>query len=219
MSTLVVAWDIETCPHAFDSFSDSQQNRYDAELRARSNKDPDRPRAETSRLVRSVHPFLGWICCISAVSGTLEDGPNAPCSWTAKTPDEERALLSQFWTAVEEFPSSVRWATFNGKRFDVPFVTARSLHHGLAPSRHDLQDTYPYNPRPHADLIRLWPQHFGLDDLCDLLGVASPKEEIDGSDVAAAVDEGRIDEVAQYAQQDVLATFRCLQAAWPLIMK
>jgi DNA polymerase elongation subunit (family B) len=218
MSDLFVAWDLETCPFDFDTYTDAQNERYDTELRIRSNRRPDEPRSSSSRLVRSVHPFLGWICCISAVSGTAEGGPNQPRSWTAATPDAEDVLLSRFWDAVAGFNGSVTWVTFNGKRFDVPFLTARSLHHGIAPTRGDLLDTYPYNHRPHADLSNLWPQHYRLADLCDLLGVDSPKKDIDGSQVADAVAEGRIEEVAQYGRADVQATFACMQAATPLLV-
>jgi hypothetical protein len=40
---------------------------------------------------------------------------------------------------------------------------------------------------------------------------------MDGSGVAGAVAEGRVNEVAAYGERDVVATFRCLQAAWPLL--
>jgi hypothetical protein len=132
-----------------------------------------------SRLVRSVHPFLGWICCISAVSGTLgsgTEGLNEPITWTARSPDEEADLLKVFWEAVAGFPKGTLWITFNGKRFDVPFVEARSAARDISPTRSDLRDTYPYSMRPHADLAHLWPQHYSLDGLCALLGVPSPKE-------------------------------------------
>lgn len=208
----VVAWDIETCPQPLDSLSEMQRKRYERELKYKLNQKPDMDEGEASRLVRSVHPFLGWICCISAVSGTLEGGPNKPVSWMAEDPDEEGALLERFWEAVASFPPDTVWTTFNGKRFDVPFVEARSVRHGLMPSRRDLLDTYPYKHRPHADLARLWPVHYALGGLCSLLGVPSPKGAIDGSQVARCVDEGRIDAVARYCEEDVVATFACLRA-------
>lgn len=216
MSETIVAWDIETCPLSFDAFTDAQQHRYDWELRIRSNRRPDEPRSEASRRVRSFHPFLGWICCISAVSGTVDGGPNEPCTWTAATPDTESVLLARYWEAVTGF-GSVRWVTFRGKAFDVPFLTARTIHHGLRPTRSDLIDTYPYRHSPHADLSGLWPQVYSLNDLCAHVGVDSPKQEMDGSQVAAAVEDGRINEVAEYGRKEVLATFQCLQATWPLI--
>ena len=52
---------------------------------------------------------------------------------------------------------------------------------------------------------------YGLEDLCDLLSVPTPKSDMDGSQVAGAVEDGRIDEVAAYCERDAVATFRCLQ--------
>ena len=175
-----VAWDIETCPVPLDALSRAQQARYDNELAYKLSRESVMDRQTASRLVRSIHPFLGWICCISAVSGTLDSGAsgrghNEPVSWTASSPDEEAGLLEAFWSAVADFPPGTTWVTFNGKRFDVPYVEARSVAHGLTPTRADLRDTYPYNMRPHADLACLWPQHYSLDGLCDLLGVPSAK--------------------------------------------
>jgi hypothetical protein len=187
------------------------------EIAHKLDRNPEMDEADASRLVRSVHPFLGWICCISAVSGslqsnTLDGGPNEPVSWTAASMDKEAALLESFWQAVARFPKGTRWATFNGKRFDVPFVEARSAAHGIAPTRQDLRNTYPYGHTPHADLAWLWPQHYSLEGLCGLLDVPSPKSGVDGSGVADLVASGRIGEVAAYCERDVVATFRCTQS-------
>ncbi len=207
----IVAWDIETCPQPLSAFTEAQRARYEQELAYQRERRPELSEDEASRLARSTHPFLGWICCISAVSGTLRDGPNRPVSWTAETPDAEDGLLAAFWEAVARFPRGTLWVTFNGKRFDVPFVEARSAQHGIAPSRADLTNTYPYRHRPHADLARLWPQHYALADLCELLGIASPKARLDGSQVARCVADGRIDEVSAYCERDAVSTFECLR--------
>jgi hypothetical protein len=208
----IVAWDIETCPQSLESLTEAQQARYDMELAYKLDRNPDMDEADASRLVRSVHPFLGWTCCIAAVSGTLDSGPNEPVSWTAASMDDEAALLQAFWQAVAAFPRGTLWATFNGKRFDVPYVEARSAAHGITPTRQDLRNTYPYSHKPHADLAWLWPQHYALDGLCGLLDVPSPKSDVDGSQVAGLVADGRVGEVAAYCERDVVATFRCAQS-------
>lgn len=65
--------------------------------------------------------------------------------------------------------------TFNGKRFDVPFLLARSARHRAEPTQRRLLDTYPFRHTPHADLACVWPRMCSLEDLCDLLSVDSPK--------------------------------------------
>jgi hypothetical protein len=89
----IVAWDIETCPQPLESFTEAQRARYEMEIAHKLDRNPEMDEADASRLVRSVHPFLGWICCISAVSGTLQGGtldggPNEPVSWTAASMDK-----------------------------------------------------------------------------------------------------------------------------------
>jgi len=213
----LIAWDIETAPLPESALSEAQQARRERQLSYVSERSPDQPAAEQDRLVRSTHPFLGWICCISAVSGTIDDGPRAPKSWTATAPGEEADLIRAFSEAVNGFGGEVRWVTFNGKRFDVPFLEARTMAHGLSPTRADMRNTYPYNHAPHADLMNLWPFHYGLAGLCELLGVESPKGEMAGADVAGAVAAGEVARVARYCERDVVATFKCAMAARGLL--
>jgi 3'-5' exonuclease len=210
---ICIAWDIETCPRPLSAFSETQQVRYEKEYARQRERNPEMVDEELSRLVRSIHPHLGWICCISAVSGTLDRRVNDPVSWTAAGEDEEAQLLRAFWAAVAGFPRSVTWVTFNGKRFDVPFILARSARHRVSPTRADMTNTYPYKDRPHTDLSNLWLVSYGLADLCEHLGVDSPKGGFDGSDVACAVHDGRIQEVKDYCERDAIATLGCAQAA------
>ena len=205
-----VAYDIETCPLPIDQMSEAQLRRHDKELRRQLERTPAMDEHEASRLVRSIHPMLGWICCISAVSGTTTD-TNTPRSWTAENPDEEGTLLTHFWSDVAGF-NNVVWVTFNGKRFDAPWLLCRSSHYRLSPSRTDLLNTYPFRHRPHADLATIWPQSCSLDDLCDHLSIPSPKGSMSGALVADAVASGAIDEVELYCSRDVLATLQCIQA-------
>ena len=141
------------------------------------------------------------------MSGTIDGGPRAPKSWTAAALDEEADLVRAFSKAVNGFSGEVRWITFNGKRFDVPFLEARASAHGLSsndglsPTRADTRNTYSYSHAPHADLMDLWPFHYGLAGLCELLGVESAKGEMDGSSVAGAVAAGEVECVARHCEQ------------------
>ena len=51
-----------------------------------------------------------------------------------------------------------------------------------------------------------------LSEVCALLNVPGKAEGMDGGKVAEAVDEGRIEEVAAYCAQDVVATYRVFLA-------
>lgn len=215
---VAVALDIETCPLPTSSFSEVQADRYEKELAREQEKNPDQTEEEASQRARTFHPYLGWISCVSVVRGPLGGDHRTPHSWTASTPSEEEALLTEFWAAVEELRDGMArsredlvWTTFNGKDFDVPYLTARSTHHGVQPTGSGLLNTYPYSHTPHADLQTIWPSsHYSLEEMCAHLGVPSSKDGLEGSEVAEAVADGRMDEVEAYCERDAVATYRCL---------
>lgn len=216
---MIIAWDIETCPRPYDSLSESHSKRHKHEYEYTMRNDKEITTEDAKRKASSLHPILGWICCISAVrwsNGEMGD----PRSWTAGSMEEEADMLESFWQdiAPARKKRNLQWATFDGKRFDVPFLSARSVRHGLEPTVRDILDDYPYNQKPHADLAKLWPKkYYSLEDLCDFLGVESPKDGFDGSMVAPAVEEGRIDDVREYCESDAVATLRCALKAQMLL--
>lgn len=215
---MIIAWDIETCPQSIASLSPSHRERYEKELKRQMEKDEDMSEEEASRLVRSVHPFLGWICCISVVRYDAEQRElGVPKSYTAASPTEEWDLLDDFWADVNKMPNGSTWVTFNGKRFDVPFVRARTLANKLQPRRLDLMKTHRYRHRPHADLACIF-EYVSLSDVCELLDIDSPKGDMDGGGVYEAVQDGRIDDVAKYCEGDVIATLQCYLKTEPCLI-
>ncbi len=221
-SPTAIAFDIETCPLPEASLSEEQYRRLESEMdfrESRSGPFTEKERESEKRLARSTHGMLGWACCASVVrqegSKTL-----SPESFVARSPDEEARMLDDFWEFVDQIPRQATWVTFNGKGFDIPFLQMRSVARQVEPARSGLNNTYPYGHEPHADLMKVWPKsHYTLGQLCAHLQVASPKGEVDGSDVAPLVREGKIDDVARYCEGDAVATLRCWQAMQPLLEK
>ena len=213
----VVAWDLETVPLPDDSLSDVQRQRLATAAASERRRNPELTGAEVERRAASLHPFLGWICCLSAVRLGDSGRPARPKSYTAAAPSDEADLLRAWWADAARLPRGTQFVTFNGKRFDADWLRVRSATHGIAPARADLLDTYPYNARPHADLARVFGCVHSLDDLCDLLDVvrtdgAAPPDgglPVSGATVASAVAQGRLGEVARYCEADVQATLAC----------
>lgn len=214
-----VAWDIETCPRPSEELSEAHRERYEKE--SSRHADGAEPTGEDQSKAASLHPMLGWICCISAVAGDLENGHRDPHSWTAASQEDEEDLLLEFWDdvqAMENHAENIRWVTFFGKQFDVPFVSARSVRNGIRPTSKDLLNTHKYRSDSHLDLANVWQAPwYSLADLCDHLSVESPKGSFDGSDVEPAVRDGRIDKVRRYCERDAVATFRCAEELVPLL--
>jgi len=220
-----VAWDIETCPRPSEEFSKAHSERHEKE--SSRHADGAEPTDEDRSKAASLHPMLGWICCISAVAGDLENSHREPHSWTASSQSEEEHLLREFWDdmeAMEGHADSIRWVTFFGKQFDAPFVSARSVRHGIRPTSTGILGTHKYRDDTHLDLANVWQAPwYSLADLCSHLGVESPKgplgeaESFDGSDVAPAVRNGEIDKVRRYCERDAVATFRCAEELVPFL--
>lgn len=213
-TTVWIALDIETCPLPICS------SVAEARLEAEAIRHGDAGKAA------SLHPLLGYVCAVGVASQRVGVEDVHERSFMAKTPDDEANLLRDVWTYVARAEHHarkerlrLRWATFNGKSFDVPMLRLRSLAHGLALPNSGLFDTYPYKGTPHFDVMGppvTGRFAFTLEQFCDLLRIPSPKEGMDGSAVATALAEGRAAEVARYATADAFATLalarRCAEA-------
>ncbi|MDX1438904.1 MAG: hypothetical protein R3284_03275, partial [Rubricoccaceae bacterium] len=68
----IVGLDIETVPLPVESFTDGQMRRYELDMarkkeRIEGTPDESMTDEEISSLIRSTHPMLGWVCCVSVV--------------------------------------------------------------------------------------------------------------------------------------------------------
>jgi DNA polymerase elongation subunit (family B) len=205
----VIVFDIETCPQRPEGFSAAQRARFDKAFRRRRGKSIHESLGKTKATVRALSPYLGWICCISVcryVEGA--ESPRPTHSYACAEHDGEADLLARFWNDMSQVHDRVTWVSFNGKNFDAPYLRLRSLASEVEPTREGLLNTHKWRDTPHTDIWR-YAESAGLADYCDLLGVSSPKGDMDGSDVWAAVQEGRLADVTRYCEKDAFATLRC----------
>lgn len=122
--------------------------------------------------------------------------------------DEERELLASFWEWLSANEPEC-YVSFNGKRFDVPYLNVRSAIHGLSPRV--VIPSAPLTTRPHFDVREALEgndrrRRGSLDYFCAVFGVPSPKSEMDGAAVGQAYEEGRLDEIVRYCLRDCRAT-------------
>ncbi|HBK84051.1 MAG TPA: 3'-5' exonuclease [Flavobacterium sp.] len=99
----------------------------------------------------------------------------------------------------------------NIKEFDIPFIARRMIINGVAlPSKINLFGKKPWEVN-HLDTLELWKfgdyKHFtSLKLLTKILGIPSPKDDIDGSEVAKVYYvENNIDRIVTYCEKDVIA--------------
>ena len=104
----------------------------------------------------------------------------------------------------------------NGKEFDFPFLARRMLINGLPlPKKLNLFGKKPWEI-PHLDTLELWKfgdyKHYtSLKLLTHILGVPSPKDDIDGSQVAQVYyKENNLKRIVEYCQKDTIAVAQVL---------
>jgi 3'-5' exonuclease len=133
--------------------------------------------------------------------------------------DTEGKLVQDFFRVIDRYtPQLVSW---NGGGFDLPVLHYRALVHGLTASRYwemgnedrDFKwNNYlsRYHTR-HLDLMDLLALYTGranapLDDLAKLCGFPG-KLGVDGSQVWTLFQEGRLSEIRDYCETDVVNTY------------
>lgn len=202
--------DIETVPEAenYSDLSPLKQQLF-ADKTAYQRKEDFTPEEFYERA--GIWAEFGKIVCISVgyfrVNGTERQ-------LRLKTfHGEEKDLLIEFKQLLESHfyhPYHLLCA-HNGKEFDFPYIARRMIILGIAlPNKLQLFGKKPWEI-PHLDTLEMWKfgdyKHYtSLKLLTEILHVPSPKDDIDGSEVAKVFyQEKNIDRIITYCEKDVVA--------------
>lgn len=131
---------------------------------------------------------------------------------------DEIHLLKEFKTLLESHfskPQHVLCA-HNGKEFDFPFIARRMIINRIdIPFKLNLFGKKPWEV-PHLDTLELWKfgdykTYTSLKLMTHVLGIPSPKEDIDGSDVHRVYyEEKDLDRIVTYCEKDTIAVAQIL---------
>lgn len=120
----------------------------------------------------------------------------------------EKQILEEFWDVLDrKHPQLV---TFNGRGYDGPILMIRSAQLGVRPSTQLVPKRW--EVKRHCDLMDVlsfqgvWRDKYSLDYWCRRFDIESPKTSIDGSQVARAYRDGRIEDIGEYCLRDTRAT-------------
>ncbi|HNP48353.1 MAG TPA: 3'-5' exonuclease [Bacteroidia bacterium] len=125
--------------------------------------------------------------------------------------DDEKEILSEFSKTVNSFcsGSEKQLCAHNGKEFDFPYIARRMLIHGMnLPHILNTAGKKPWEVN-HLDTMELWKfgdykSYTSLVLLAAVLGIPSPKDDIDGSRVGEVYwKEKNIERIAHYCEKDV----------------
>ncbi len=131
---------------------------------------------------------------------------------------DEKFLLIEFKKLLETYfnTSKHRLCGHNAKEFDFPFIARRMLVHQIPlPPTLQLFDKKPWEI-PHLDTLHLWRfgdfKHYtSLKLMAHVLGIPTPKDDIDGSQVATVYyEEKNIERIVTYCEKDVVTVAQIL---------
>jgi predicted PolB exonuclease-like 3'-5' exonuclease len=159
----------------------------------------------------AIYAEFGKIICISCGIITVQ-GNGKKIALKSFYGDDEKALLSEFSGLLG------RWANdnnkflcaHNGKEFDFPYLCRRMIVNGLPiPAVLNLSGKKPWEI-PHIDTLELWKfgdykSFISLNLLAHVLGIPTPKDDIDGSMVGDVYWTQRdLPRIVNYCKKDVI---------------
>jgi len=153
------------------------------------------------------------IVCIGALVANLTDrGYEVQALGASHVSQQtERELIESFVRAIERLNPTL--VTFNGGSFDLPVLRYRAMTHQISASGLDERAYFHRYRDHHVDLCDTLSSyhHSGkvrLDELSRVMGLDGKPDGIDGSRVEEYFNAGRIQEIADYCQSDVVNTYR-----------
>jgi predicted PolB exonuclease-like 3'-5' exonuclease len=201
MGNHVLAWDLETVPDLA------------AVARVHGLGETNDMDARSALGDKFPKPPLHKIACIGALVAE-----RTGTGWQVKSlgaphvgERSEAELLQSFVDRIDDLKPQL--VTFNGTSFDLPVLRYRAMLNRVAApglARRPYFNRYTEDALDICDALAAFDQRSkcSLNDLCRIFGFPGKPEEIDGSQVARYVEEGRITEVAAYCETDVVSTYR-----------
>ncbi len=212
--------DIETVPQtaSFDELSEEMQHLWEEKFSLLQRRSPEKYGLETTAAEgydtsAGIFAEYGRIVCISV--GFIHSKNNVMHFRTKSFAGKnEQQLLREFSELISRFFTTPEhnFCGHNIKEFDIPYICRRMLINGL-PLPKALQF---HNKKPWEvnllDTLDFW--KFGdfknfasLKLLTAVFGIATSKDDIDGSQVARVFyKEDNLPRIAEYCRKDVLAT-------------
>lgn len=208
--------DIETVPETatFDEVSSIKQELF-ASKTAYQRKEEITPEAFYSRA--GIWAEFGKIVCIS-VGYFSEFGTIRKFRVKSYFGDNEYELLKEFKSLLDGHFNKEYYqlCAHNGKEFDFPYIARRMIINRLnLPTALDLFGKKPWEV-PHLDTMEMWKfgdyKHYtSLKLMTHILGIPSPKEDIDGSQVGEVYyNEKNLKRIVSYCEKDTIAVAQLL---------
>lgn len=181
------------------------------------NRNREDESSETAYPRASIYAEFGKIICISC--GYIQgSGPEKKLLVKSFGGHEEKKILAEFADMLKGWGGQAEkfLCAHNGKEFDYPYICRRMIINGIEiPEILKISGRKPWEVR-HLDTMELWKfgdykSYTSLKLLAKVLGIPSPKDDIDGSMVNTVYwNEKDLDRIVEYCQKDVVTLAQVL---------
>ncbi|MCT4698439.1 MULTISPECIES: 3'-5' exonuclease [Tenacibaculum] len=203
--------DIETVPEV-ELFADLSEEKQELYALKTQYQRKDEINVEDFYHRAGIWAEFGKIICISVGYFVENDGENQ-LRITSFSSDDETVILTDFKKLLDKHFNQNKHllCAHNGKEFDFPYIARRMIINRIdLPKKLDLFGKKPWEV-PHLDTLELWKfgdyKHYtSLKLLTSILGIPSPKQDIDGSEVANVYyKEKNLPRIVDYCERDTVA--------------
>jgi predicted PolB exonuclease-like 3'-5' exonuclease len=165
-----------------------------------------------------IYAEFGKVICISVGYFILREGGTREFRMRSFYGDDEKVLLREFAELLNNHFSSPTQllCAHNGKEFDFPYITRRMVVNSISiPSILNSVGKKPWEVQ-HLDTMEMWKfgdwkSYTSLKLLTHILGIPTPKTDIEGKDVARVYyEENDLERIERYCKRDTLAVAQLL---------
>lgn len=201
MTEHVIVWDLETVPDldAVGRAYGLPQGDLEAAREVLGDRFPKLPFHRIACIGAVVAARIDHVWCVTAI-GAPHIGDRS-----------ESELIAAFVEKIGILRP--RLVSFNGNSFDLPVLRYRAMMHRISAPGLEARGYFKRYTDDATDLCDVLSSFdarskMRLNDLCLALNLPGKPEGIDGSQVAEYFAAGRIGEVADYCECDVVSTYR-----------
>jgi len=202
--------DVETVPLVYDykKLPKNMKELWDSKWRSQKTETPDKLYNKAG-----IYAEFAKVVCVSV--GYFNDKTFRVKSFYG---DDEKQILQALAALLNKHfnRKDNLLCAHNGKEFDFPFLCRRMLVNGVKlPKTLNLAGKKPWEV-PHLDTLELWKfgdykNYTSLNLLAAIFNIPTPKDDIDGSDVARVYwEEKNLQRIVIYCQKDVLTVAQIL---------
>lgn len=207
--------DIETVPESqhFSQLPKEKQELWEAKSLYQRK---DEYTAEEFYPRAGIWAEFGKIICISVGYFNIENDKRT-LRVTSFFGDENKVLKDFKNLLISHFAQAKHLlCAHNGKEFDFPYIARRMIINRIElPYKLNLFGKKPWEV-PHLDTLELWKfgdykNYTSLKLMANVLGIPSPKDDIDGSEVYSVYyEENNLDRIVAYCERDTITVAQIL---------